>query len=117
MNGIHVKVTDPAGNIIADIIIAHAECKASFGPVCEEFAHVSGSGYVVGVNADETLIDPLNQLLHNEIGSVRLPSTGGSDDATLKRIGPISGSGTTLVDSNTAFSHTEGVVDNTGNTA
>jgi hypothetical protein len=117
VNGIHVKVTDPSGNIIADVIVAHAECKAAFGPVCEDFPHVSGSGYVVGVNADETLIDPLNQLLHNQIGTVRLPSTGGSDDSTLKQIGPIGGMGTTLVNSGTAFSHTEGTISNNGNTA
>ena len=117
VNGIHVKVTGPLSSIVKDVVVAHAECQAAFGPVCEESPHVSGSGYVVGVETDEILLDPMSQLLDSKIGYVTLPSTGGSDDATLAHVGPIGAPGSTLVESGTAFSHTEGTVDKGANTA
>ena len=121
VNGIHVRVTDESKNEIADVVVAHAKCSASFAQVCGVPPSVSGSGYVVGVTADETVIDAAHTLVEGKAASVMLPSTGGSDDATLKHIGPITDGATpptvTLVDSNTAFSHTEGTVDKASNTA
>jgi hypothetical protein len=117
VNGIHVKVTDAKGAVIAEVVVAHAECQAAFSPVCEEFPHVSGDGYVLGVQADETLIDPDNQLVNKQVGTVKLPSTGGKDDATAAHVGPIGTDSQTVAESNTAFSHTEGTVDNANNTA
>ncbi|MGH7897467.1 MAG: choice-of-anchor P family protein [Candidatus Binatia bacterium] len=119
VNAIHVRVTNEAGEEVADVVVAHASCSASFAATCVEPPSVSGSGYVVGVTADEEVIDQSHTLVNGEVGSVRLPSTGGSDDATLKHIGPITDDPptATLVESNAGFSHTEGEVDAEGNSA
>lgn len=124
VNAIHVRVleNDPGdaipGTAVLDVIVAHADSSASFlsGEVCIRGPHVSGSGFALGITADESALDP-DTLLDVEVGSVFLPSTGGEDDATLKHVGPISVSGTqTVVESNTAFAHTEGTVDSAANT-
>jgi hypothetical protein len=114
VNGIHVSVVrgilpnPPFGDPFVDIVVAHADAKAAFSPVCAEQPHVSGRGFVVGVVVDEDAIDSTNTLLTTTVAQVDLPSTGGSDDATALHVGPLSGSGTTLIESNTAFSHTSG---------
>jgi hypothetical protein len=115
VNAIHVTVTDGSGNTVLDAIVAHANCSAAFGTTetCAAVPTVSGSGYVVGVDVDTTPDDPTDSpIVDTKVAQVNLPSTGGADDATAKHIGPITDDPptVTLVESKTAFSHTEGSV-------
>jgi uncharacterized repeat protein (TIGR01451 family) len=127
VNAIHVTVTDGSGDVVTDVIVAHAKSAASFPSIvqCGEAPHVSGLGFSLGVQGDEDLVDSSNQLVNGEVGRVVLPSTGSgagdefADDSTQKHIGPITDSPPTITvaESNTAFSHTEGAVDLVNNTA
>jgi hypothetical protein len=109
-------VTDPANpKPEVDIIIGHADSRVDrfSNTTCTETGgEVSGNGFVVGIDADETAIDPIRELVRTRIGEVVLPSRGGSDDAHLDHIGPIvdPSSGNLALESQTAFSHTEGQV-------
>jgi hypothetical protein len=111
VNAIHVNITSGTTTVL-DLVVAHAEASASFGNSnCEPVPAVSGAGFVVGLAAGQTpLTDPTGLLVNGEVARVDLPSTGGSDDATALHVGPITNQPptTTLVESNTAFSHTEG---------
>lgn len=119
VNAIRVTVrdvTDPANPIVeADIIVGRADSRVdrfSQNACVVESADVSGSGYVVGFEADETAIDPGRLLSRTRVGEVVLPSRGGADDAHLDHTGPIlDGSGNLFLGSKTAFSHTEGQID------
>jgi hypothetical protein len=67
---------------------------------------------------DETAIDTVRQLQRTRIGEVVLPTRGGSDDADLDHVGPIlDPSGNLFLESKTAFSHTEGQVDDAAGSA
>lgn len=96
VNAIHVTI----GPSALDLVVAHAEASASYGvDVCPAVPRVSGRGFVLRAGSDAT-----------EIGRVDLPSTGGSEDATLLHVGPASAASASA-ESNAGFSHTEGRVD------
>jgi len=113
VNAIHVNITSGTTTVL-DLVVAHADASASFGNSnCEPTPAVSGAGFVVGIAAgQEPLTDPTGLLVNGEVGRVDLPSTGGSDDATVLHVGPITDQPptTTLVESDTASSHTTGTV-------
>ncbi|MCA1832800.1 MAG: DUF11 domain-containing protein, partial [Actinobacteria bacterium] len=122
-NGIHVTVEDPAGRIVHEVIVAHAETSASAPSTlgCGATApHVSGEGYSLGVEVDDALLDddssnfdnPQHVLVDGRVGEVLLPSTGGDVKSTLAHVGPISLDGdNTLAESGTAENHTTGALD------
>ena len=119
VNAIHVFGTIAGGIQPIDIVVAHAEAEAAFGDAstCEPAPHVSGEAFVVGLLADEDLIDPNQDLVDGKALHVVLPAEGGNLSATQATVGPLGYGGTTLVSSATATSHTEGVVDGDQNTA
>jgi hypothetical protein len=120
VNGIRVTVRDYSNasspTTVADVIVARADSrvdrfsKDSCGTVGPR---VSGHGFVLNLDLDETILDPDRQLHRTRIGEVVLPSTGGREEADLLRVGPIfdPSSGNLILESGTAFSHTEGTVD------
>ncbi|MGH7856286.1 MAG: choice-of-anchor P family protein, partial [Candidatus Binatia bacterium] len=118
VNGIRVTVrdvTDPASPVVeADIIVARADTRVDrFNQTTcvAESPAVSGSGYVLNVDADELAIDPDRQLTRTRIADVVLPSHGGRDRAHLDHSGPIlDSSGNLFLESKTAFSDTEGQI-------
>ncbi|MFN2614159.1 MAG: choice-of-anchor P family protein, partial [Actinomycetota bacterium] len=120
VNAIHVRSVDKTGKVLVDIVVASASSDASFvsGLGCDQgVPHVSGSGYAVGINADQSLIGPSAQLLDVHVTGVALPSTGGSDSATVEHTGPLSLMGHTILESNAAYSDTNGTVDIASDTA
>jgi len=119
VNAIHVNVVN-GETTIADLVVGHASSSASFvsGLLCDDdVPHVSGRGYALGTTVDEGLIDPDNTLVHGEAASVFLPTSGGEETSTLAHVGPLGDGSMVLAESNAAFSHTIGSVDNDANTA
>jgi uncharacterized repeat protein (TIGR01451 family) len=130
VNAIHVTVKlDPmlmAPDPIAEIVVSHAEGSVASGPACVESAHVSGRGLVAGVTlcqqngkpCDQRVDDPSNQIVNSEIGTIDLPSTGGSKDTTLAHVGPVpdkqNSKTFTLLEADAATSHTDGTVNDDG---
>jgi uncharacterized repeat protein (TIGR01451 family) len=120
LNGIHVNVTDATDEMLVDLKVAHADSEATFrsGLGCgADQPSVSGHGFALGTTADETIIDDENVLHDGEVATTFLPSTGGEDTATLEHAGPLMNGELILAESNTAFSHTIGAVDDEANTA
>jgi hypothetical protein len=119
VNAIRVTVrdvTDPAHpKTESDVIIGRADSRVDrFGAASCKVSNpqVSGSGYVIGLDADESAVDPLRQLNRVRIGEVLLPSTGGEENAELLHVGPIfDPKHHLLLESNAAFSNTAGTVD------
>ena len=119
VNGIHVTVEneeeDPLVPILGlttlDLVVSHAESSAAHTIDCVTGPFVSGEAFVVGLDVDEAIIDTEDQLLHSKVGQVTLPASGGVEDAHLLHVGPITDGTATLVESKTAFSHTEGDAD------
>ncbi len=119
VNAIHARVTDASGGVIADVVVGHAESSASFrgGLPCEPRPGVHAAGFALGAYADEAIVDDQNTLAGQEAASVLIPSTGGSDSATLAHVGPLTDGETTLAESNAAFSAANGSADDATNTA
>jgi hypothetical protein len=113
VNAIHVSGTIAGGLQPIDIVVGHAEAEAAFGDAttCDGRPHVSGEAYVVGLDADETLLDPNHVLVNGKALDVVLPSDGGTLDATQATVGPVGYGTNTLVSSATANSHTTGSID------
>jgi hypothetical protein len=108
VNAIHVSAV-AGGTTLLDLVVAHSESDAAFGTVCEQLADVSGEACVAELKVDEEILDPDNQLLGTDVGCVKLPSTGSDgEDATLAHVGPLGTDAGLLLESNTAFSHTDG---------
>jgi hypothetical protein len=116
VNAIHVRAANEAedplqpviGSETLDLVVSHAESNAAFARVCEERPHVSGEAFALGVTVDENPIDAEGTLASSKVAHVVLPSGGGSESASQKHAGPITDGTATLVESDTAFSHTEG---------
>ena len=118
VNAIHVYGKILGGQLV-DITVAHAEAEALFGnaQTCVDRPVVSGEAFVVGLEADETIIDPAGVLLDGKVIDVVLPSSGGNVDGNLANLFLGQNTNSHVVSSGTAFSHTDGTVNVGANTA